>query len=95
MATIGDGLVRLGYNMQYYNWILEEEEKDDFQINQAYKKTCCLLQKTGFSLSILDKKTWQTENMHEFLNKPTWSASGLDKLIKKIDDRGGTEYIPY
>ena len=32
--------------------------------------------------------------MHEFLNKP-WSASGPDKLIKKIDDRGGTEYIPY
>ena len=26
--------------------------------------------------------------MHEFSNKP-WSASGLDKLIKKIDDRGG------
>ena len=23
--------------------------------------------------------------MHEFPNKP-WSASGLDKLIKKIDD---------
>ena len=25
--------------------------------------------------------------MHEFPNKP-WSASGLDKLIKKIDDTG-------
>ena len=32
--------------------------------------------------------------MHEFSNKP-WSASGLDKLIKKIDDSGGTEYRPY
>ena len=28
--------------------------------------------------------------MHEFPNKP-WSASGLDKLIKKIDDTGGTD----
>ena len=27
---------------------------------------------------------WQKVNMHEFPNKP-WSASGLDKLIKKID----------
>ena len=26
--------------------------------------------------------------MHEFQNKP-WSASGLDKLIKKIDDTNG------
>ena len=25
--------------------------------------------------------------MHEFSNKP-WSESGLDKLIKKIDDTG-------
>ena len=25
--------------------------------------------------------------MHEFPNKP-WSTSGLDKLIKKIDDTG-------
>ena len=25
--------------------------------------------------------------MHEFPNRP-WSASGLDKLIKKIDDTG-------
>ena len=25
--------------------------------------------------------------MHEFQNKP-WSASGLDKLIKKIDNTG-------
>ena len=39
-------------------------------------------------------KIWQKENMHEFPNKPG-SASGLDKLIKKIDNRGGTEYIPY
>ena len=30
--------------------------------------------------------------MHEFPNKH-WSVSGLDKLIKKFDDRGGTEYI--
>ena len=30
--------------------------------------------------------------MHEFPNKP-WSASGLDKLIKKIDDTGGTDRI--
>ena len=30
---------------------------------------------------------WQKVNMHEFLNKP-WSASGLDKLIKKIDIQG-------
>ena len=29
--------------------------------------------------------------MHEFPNKP-WSACGLDKLIKKIDDTGGTDY---
>ena len=28
--------------------------------------------------------------MHKFPNKP-WSASGLDKLIKKIDDTGGTD----
>ena len=28
--------------------------------------------------------------MHEFLNKP-WSARGLDKLIKKIDDTGDTD----
>ena len=29
--------------------------------------------------------------MHEFPNKnKPWSASGLDKLIKKIDDIGGT-----
>ena len=28
--------------------------------------------------------------MHEFPNKP-WSTSGLDKLIKKIDDTGGTD----
>ena len=26
--------------------------------------------------------------MHEFPNKPWRSASGLDKLIKKIDDTG-------
>ena len=26
------------------------------------------------------------ENMHELPNKP-WSTNGLDKLIKKIDDR--------
>ena len=32
--------------------------------------------------------------MHEFSNKP-WSASGLDKLIKKTDDSEGTEYRPY
>ena len=29
--------------------------------------------------------------MHEFLNKP-WLSSGLDKLIRKIDDTGGTDY---
>ena len=28
--------------------------------------------------------------MHEFPNKP-WSASGLEKLIKMIDDTGGTD----
>ena len=28
--------------------------------------------------------------MHGFSNKP-WSASGLDKLIKKIDDTGDTD----
>ena len=28
--------------------------------------------------------------MHEFPNKP-WSASGLDKLIKKIDNTAGTD----
>ena len=28
--------------------------------------------------------------MHELLNKP-WSASGLDTLVKKIDDTGGTD----
>ena len=28
--------------------------------------------------------------MHEFPNKP-WPASGLDKLIRKIDDTGGTD----
>ena len=28
--------------------------------------------------------------MHEFPNKP-WSASGLDKLIKKIDDTWSTD----
>ena len=28
--------------------------------------------------------------MHEFPNKP-WSPSGLDKLIKKIKDTGGTD----
>ena len=28
--------------------------------------------------------------MHEFQNK-LWSASGLDKFIKKIDDTGGTD----
>ena len=28
--------------------------------------------------------------MHEVPNKP-WSASGLDKLIKKIDDTDGTD----
>ena len=28
--------------------------------------------------------------MHEVPNKP-WSANGLDTLIKKIDDRGGTD----
>ena len=28
--------------------------------------------------------------MHGFPNKP-WSANGLDKLIKKIDDKGGTD----
>ena len=27
------------------------------------------------------------ENMHELPNKP-WSANGLDKLVKKIDDTG-------
>ena len=38
-----------------------------------------------FSLNITDwLKIWQKKNMHEFPNK-TWSASGLDKLIKKID----------
>ena len=40
--------------------------------------------------------------MHEFPNKP-WSASGLDKTIKKIDDKGvqtvlkvvvGLNYLP-
>ena len=29
------------------------------------------------------------ENMHEVLNKP-WSANGLDTLIKRIDNTGGT-----
>ena len=28
--------------------------------------------------------------MHEFPNKP-WSASVLDRLMKKIDDSGGTD----
>ena len=28
--------------------------------------------------------------MHEFPNKP-WSASGLDELIKKIDNTAGTD----
>ena len=50
----------------------------DFQINQTYKKTSCLLRKTGFSLNITDWiKIWQLDNVHEFPNKP-WSASGLD-----------------
>ena len=29
--------------------------------------------------------------MHEFPKKKPWSASGLDKFIKKIDDTGGTD----
>ena len=29
--------------------------------------------------------------MHEFPDKPR-SSSGLDKLIRKIDDTGGTDY---
>ena len=29
--------------------------------------------------------------MHEFSRKKTWSASGLDKFIKKIDDTGGKD----
>ena len=29
--------------------------------------------------------------MHEFPDKP-WSSSGLDKLIRKIDDTVGTDY---
>ena len=33
------------------------------------------------------------EKMHELQNKP-WSANELDKLVKKIDDTGGTEYRP-
>ena len=37
----------------------------------------------------LDKKKAK-KNMHEFPNKP-WSASELDKFIKKIDDRGSTD----
>ena len=35
----------------------------------------------------LDNRLWQKVNMHKFPNKP-WSASGLDTLIKKIDDTG-------
>ena len=30
-------------------------------------------------------KNMALDHVHEFQNKP-WSASGLDKLIKKIDD---------
>ena len=39
---------------------------------------------------ILIKHYRLNRNMHEFPNKP-WSASGLDKLIRKIDDTGGTD----
>ena len=28
--------------------------------------------------------------MHQLPNKP-WSENGLDKLVKKIDDTGGTD----
>ena len=38
----------------------------------------------------LDKKYGKRKIIHEFLNKP-WSASGLHKLIKKIDNTGGTD----
>ena len=38
----------------------------------------------------LDKKYGRRKIIHEFPNKP-WSASGLDKLIKKIDNTGGTD----
>ena len=38
----------------------------------------------------LDKKYGRRKIIHKFPNKP-WSASGLDKLIKKIDNTGGTD----
>ena len=64
------------------------KKPDNFQINQTYKKTCYLLQKTRFSLNITDCiEIGQKENLHEVPNKP-WSANGLDKLIKKIGDTG-------
>ena len=35
-------------------------------------------------------KNMVEENMHELPNKP-WSETGLDKLVKMIDDTGGTD----
>ena len=63
------------------------KKTDNFQINQAYKTTCCLQQKTRFSLNITDCmiKIWQKENLQKFPNKP-WSARGLDKLINDNDN---------
>ena len=37
----------------------------------------------------LDKIICQKEDLHEVLNKP-WSSDGLDTLIKRIDNTGGT-----
>ena len=42
----------------------------------------------------LNDKDRAKGKLQKFPNKP-WLASGLDKLIKKIDDRVGTEYRPY
>ena len=32
-------------------------------------------------------------NMYKFPKKKPWSASGIDKFIKKIDDTGGTDVL--